>query len=67
MPSTRGRPGARHEILCGESNSFGHPALQGPGGRGAKRAPGGAELALRKLADHAPQPGLGLGAPCAID
>eukprot|EP00959_Pyramimonas_sp_CCMP1952_P203307 4251412-Pyramimonas_sp.AAC.1 len=41
MPSTRGCPGTRRDVLCGESNLFGHLALQGPGNRRLERAPSG--------------------------
>eukprot|EP00959_Pyramimonas_sp_CCMP1952_P300674 6289241-Pyramimonas_sp.AAC.1 len=40
-----GCPGARHDVFCGESNLLGRLALQGPGDRGAERAPGGVAAA----------------------
>ena len=67
MLGTRGTPGTQHDIGGGEGYLFGYLALEGPGDRRAKRAPRCVALTLGQFTDHAPEPGLGLGAPAAID
>ena len=63
----RGYPGARHNVVRSKSYMFGYLALESPGNRGAEGAPRGDAFGLSQLADRAPEPSFGLGAPSPVD